>query len=53
MSISRHEMTTCIDLAVTDGVPKVTDVLKTVLDELVVEEYIVSEETKSVKSCSL
>ena len=44
----RHEMTTCIDLAVTDGVPKVTDVLKTVLDELVVEEYIVSEETKSV-----
>lgn len=44
----RHDMTTCIDLAVTDGVPKVTDVLKTVLDELVVEEYIVSEETKSV-----
>ena len=27
----RHDMTTCIDLAVTDGVPKVTDVVKAVI----------------------
>lgn len=44
----RHEMTTCVDLAVSDGVPKVTDVLKAVLEELVVEGYIVSEETKEI-----
>ena len=44
----RHNMTTVIDLAVTDGVPKVTDVLKTVLDELEVESYIVSQETKDI-----
>ena len=44
----RHDMTTTIDLAVTDGVPKVTDVLKAVLDEMVVESYIVSEETKKL-----
>lgn len=42
----RHEMTTCIDLAVTDGVPKVSDVLKVVLQELEVESYIVTDETK-------
>ena len=36
----RHDMTTCIDLAVTDGVPKVTDVVKAVLEELVIEGYI-------------
>ncbi len=44
----RHEMTTCVDLAVSDGVPKVTDVMKAVLEELVVEGYIVSEETKKI-----
>ncbi|MGD1816320.1 MAG: D-ribose pyranase [Pleomorphochaeta sp.] len=44
----RHDMTTCVDLAVTKDIPKVEDVLKAVLDELVVESYIVSEETKSV-----
>lgn len=44
----RHEMTTCIDLAVSDGVPRVTDVLKAVLKELVIEGYIVSQETKDV-----
>lgn len=44
----RHEMTTCIDLAVTDGVPKVNDVLKVVLQELEVESYIVAQETKDV-----
>lgn len=44
----RHEMTACIDLAVTDGVPKVSDVLKVVLEELVTEEYIVSQETKDI-----
>ena len=44
----RHDMTTCIDLAVCEGVPKVTDVVKAVLGELVIEGYIVTEETKSV-----
>jgi D-ribose pyranase len=44
----RHEMTTCVDLALTKDIPKVEDVLKVVLDELVVESYIVSEETKTV-----
>lgn len=44
----RHEMTTCIDLAVCEGVPKVTDVVKAVLKELVIESYIVTEETKTV-----
>lgn len=44
----RHELTKSIDLAVTDGIPMVTDVLEIVLEELVVESYIVSEETKSV-----
>lgn len=44
----RHEMTACIDLAVTDGVPKVRDVLKVVLQELETESYIVSEETKKI-----
>jgi D-ribose pyranase len=42
----RHEMTKTVDLAVIDGIPKVEDVLKGVLDELEVESYIVSEETK-------
>lgn len=44
----RHEMTTCIDLAVCEGVPKVSDVVRAVLSELVVESYIVTDETKSV-----
>lgn len=43
----RHDLTTSIDLAVTDGVPMVKDVLQIVLEELVVESYIVTEETKS------
>jgi D-ribose pyranase len=42
----RHEMTTAVDLAVVDGIPKVEDVLKGVLDELEIESYIISEETK-------
>ncbi len=44
----RHTMTTCIDLAVTDGIPKVSDVLKVVLDELEVEEYMVAKETTEI-----
>ena len=44
----RHDMTTVIDLAVTDGIPKVSDVLKVVLEELVVEEYMVAQETKDI-----
>lgn len=44
----RHDQTTCIDLAVYEGVPRVADVVKAVLSELVVESYIVTDETKSV-----
>lgn len=44
----RHDQTTSIDLAVCEGVPKVTDVIKAVLKELVIESYIVTDETKSV-----
>lgn len=44
----RHDKTSCIDLAVCEGVPRVADVLKAVLSELVVESYIVTDETKSV-----
>lgn len=44
----RHDYTACIDLAVSDGIPKVSDVLKAVLSELVIETYIVADETKSV-----
>lgn len=44
----RHEMTTCVDLAITDGVPMVKDVLKVVLEELEVENYIVAQETKDI-----
>lgn len=44
----RHDMTTCIDLAVCEGVPKVADVVNAVLKELVIESYIVTEETKTV-----
>ncbi len=44
----RHTMTACVDLAVSDGVPKVTDVMKAVLEELVVESFIVSQETKEI-----
>lgn len=43
-----HDRTTCIDLAVTDGVPMVNDVLKVVLQELEVEGYLVSQETKDI-----
>jgi D-ribose pyranase len=42
----RSEGTVAIDLAIVDGIPKVEDVLKAVLGELVVESYIVSQETK-------
>jgi D-ribose pyranase len=34
----------CIDLAVTDGIPLVKDVLKVVLEELEIESYIVPAE---------
>ena len=34
-----------IDLAVSDGIPLVADVLRTVLEELVVESYILAEES--------
>ncbi len=41
-----HDQTEIVDLAVCDGIPKVEEVLKAVMDELVVESYIVSQETK-------
>lgn len=41
-----HDQTEVIDLAVSDGIPKVEEVLAAVMSELVVESYIVSEETK-------
>ena len=44
----QHGQTTCIDLAVSDGIPMVKDVLAAVLQELVVERYIVAEETIAV-----
>lgn len=44
----RHEMTKTVDLAITADIPKVSDVLKVVLEELVVESYIVSQETKDI-----
>lgn len=43
-----HGRTACIDLAVTDGVPMVSDVLRVVLQELETESYIVSQETKDI-----
>ncbi len=44
----RHDLTKCVDLAVINNIPKVEEVLDAVLDDLVVESYIVSEETKTV-----
>jgi D-ribose pyranase len=44
----RHEMTKVVDLAITDGIPKVCDVVKVVLQELEVESYIVAHETKEI-----
>ena len=38
------ETVAIIDLAVSDGIPLVGDVLRTVLDELVTESYILAEE---------
>lgn len=43
----RHSETDVIDLAVCEDVPKITDVMKAVLSELVVEGYMVAEETKT------
>lgn len=41
----QNGLTICIDLAVSDGIPMVKDVLAAVLQELVVEQYIVAQET--------
>lgn len=40
-----RETVAVIDLAVCEGVPLVADVLRAVLDELVVESYILAEES--------
>ena len=39
------ETVAVIDLAVSNGIPLVADVLKTVLEELVVESYIIADES--------
>jgi len=44
----RHEYTTCIDLSIGRGMPKVVDVLKVVLEELEIESVIIADETKIV-----
>lgn len=44
----RHDNTTCIDLSIGRGMPKVADVLKVVLTELEIEEVIIADETKTV-----
>ncbi len=44
----RHDMTTCIDLSIGRGMPKVADVLKVVLTELEIEKVIIADETKTV-----
>lgn len=44
----RHEYTTCIDLSIGRGLPKVVDVLKVVLEELEIESVIIADETKTV-----
>jgi len=42
----RHEQTACIDLAVGRNVPRVADVLSTVLEELEIESAILAKETE-------
>lgn len=42
------DKTEIIDLALTDGIPKVEDVLKAVLDEMVTESYIICEEMEKM-----
>ena len=44
----RHEYTTCIDLSIGRGMPKVVDVLKVVLEELEIEGVIIANETKTI-----
>ena len=39
------ETVTVIDLAVSEGIPLVADVLQTVLEELVVESYVLAKES--------
>lgn len=43
----RHGQTKVIDLALCDGIPSVTDVLKVIMSELVVEGYMIPEEMKA------
>ena len=44
----RHDMTTCIDLSVSRGIPAVVDVVKAVLEDLEIESAIIANETKTV-----
>jgi len=44
----RHDYTTCIDLSIGRGLPRVVDVLKVVLEELEIEGVIIADETKTL-----
>lgn len=44
----RHEQTECIDVSIGRDLPKVSDVLKVVLEELEIEQVIIADETKTV-----
>ncbi|MHB8276293.1 MAG: D-ribose pyranase [Candidatus Humimicrobiaceae bacterium] len=43
-----HNRTACIDVSVGRNLPKFTDVVKVVFEELEIEEVIIADETKSV-----
>ncbi|QUH30526.1 D-ribose pyranase [Vallitalea guaymasensis] len=43
-----HERTECIDISIGRDIPKVTDVLKIILEELEIEKVIIANETKTI-----
>ncbi|HPE68851.1 MAG TPA: D-ribose pyranase [Thermotogota bacterium] len=44
----RHDLTECIDVSVGRNLPRFTDVVKVVLEELEIEKVIIADETKTV-----
>ncbi len=44
----RHDMTTCIDLSIGCGMPKVADVIRVILTEMEIEQVIIADETKAL-----
>lgn len=44
----RHKETECIDVSVGRNLPKFTDVVKVVLEELEIEKVIIADETKDI-----